>query len=142
MSATTTNTTNSATPHATTGHAHPHEELGVHHHDHHTHGEVAMAPNDAATSASVMLDIGGGLGALVLYPGERFRGLEIEISRVDGDGRRVHTGVHERTTQNGSMLTAIFGSLPTGEYLIWEDDTTEGPVVSVPDGAIAEVRLT
>jgi len=93
-------------------------------------------------SGSVAIDVGPGSGALVLYPSERFRGREIEISRVDGAGARVHTGVHERTTQTRSLLTAIFGSLPAGDYVVWEDATTEGPVVSVSDGCIAEVRLS
>ena len=35
-----------------------------------------------APAASVTLDIGPGRGALVIYPGERFREREIEISRV------------------------------------------------------------
>ncbi len=95
----------------------------------------------AAACASVALDIGPGSGALVLYPSERFRGREIEISRLGGHGHRVHTGVHERTTQADAQLTAIFGSLPAGDYVVWEDATTEGPVVAVPDGAVAEVRL-
>jgi hypothetical protein len=95
----------------------------------------------AAACASVALDIGAGCGALVLYPSERFRGAEIEIGRVGGHGRRVHTGVHERTTQTQSRLTAIFGSLPAGDYIVWEDATTPGPVVSVGDGTIAEVAL-
>jgi hypothetical protein len=103
----------------------------------HSHG--ALAP--AASSASVALDIGDGRGALVLYPSERFRGREIEISRADGDGHRVHTGVHERHADARSMLTAIFGSLPAGEYRVWEDETTPGPIVTVADGAVAEVRL-
>jgi hypothetical protein len=103
----------------------------------HTHG--ALTP--AATCASVALDIGDGRGALVLYPSERFRGREIEISRADGDGRRVHTGVHERRADARSLLTAIFGSLPAGEYRVWEDAQTPGPVVTVPAGAVAEVRL-
>jgi hypothetical protein len=90
----------------------------------------------------VALDIGAGSGALVLYPGERFRGREIEISRLDGRGHRVHTGVHERTTQAASRLTAIFGSLPVGDYVVWEDAATDGPVVTVHDGAIAEIELT
>jgi hypothetical protein len=102
-----------------------------------THG--ALAP--AATCASVALDLGDGRGALVLYPSERFRGQEIEISRVDADGRRVHTGVHERRTDARSLLTAIFGSLPAGDYLVWEDETTPGPLVTVRDGAVAEVKL-
>ena len=88
------------------------------------------------------IDIGPGRGALVLYPSERYRGREIEISRVGGTGHRVHTGVHERTTQTRSLLTAIFGSLPAGEYVVWEDATTRGPVVTVPDGSVAEVHLS
>jgi hypothetical protein len=105
----------------------------------HHHGTLAPA----AACASVALDIGPGCGALVLYPSERFRGREIEISRVGaGEGeRRVHTGVHERRAHERSVLTAVFGSLPAGEYLVWEDDSTPGPVVSVPDGAVAEVSL-
>jgi hypothetical protein len=94
------------------------------------------------TSASVALDIGPGRGALVIYPDERFRGREIEISRADGDGRRVHTGVHERTTQTGSLLTAIFGSLPAAEYVVWEDERTAGASVTVPEGTVAELSLS
>lgn len=95
----------------------------------------------ATASASVALDIGAGFGAMVIYPAERFAGREIEISRDRGDGRRVHTGVHERSAESGSMLTAIFGSLPAGEYVVWEDAVNAAQKVTVPDGAIAEVRL-
>jgi hypothetical protein len=104
-----------------------------------THHHGTLAP--AAACASVALDIGAGCGALVLYPSERFRGREIEISRAGSRERRVHTGVHERRAQAHSRLTAVFGSLPAGEYVVWEDDTTPGPMVSVPDGAVAEVSL-
>ena len=93
-------------------------------------------------SPSVALDIGQGRGALVIYPDDRYRGLEIEISPIDEAGRRVHTGVHERSTQAGPMLTAIFGSLPAGDYLVWADGETAGPTVFVPEGAVAEVRLS
>jgi hypothetical protein len=109
-------------------------------HNHH----AGLAP--AAASASVAIDIGPGRGALVLYPSERFRGREIEISRVDADGdgeaRRVHTGVHDRGARAGSRLTAIFGSLVAGDYVIWSDATTLGGTVTVPDGAVAEVHLS
>ena len=100
-----------------------------------------LAP--AAACASVALDVGPGRGALVLYPSERFRGREIEISRADGaDGeRRVHTGVHERRAQARSRLTAIFGSLPPGEYVVWENAATQGPLVTVSEGAVAEVSV-
>jgi hypothetical protein len=96
---------------------------------------------ETAQSASVVLDIGAGRGALVLYPSDRYRGREIEISPVTGDGHRVHTGVHARTTGSGSVLTAIFGSLPAAEYRVWADASTPGPVVSVREGAVVEVPL-
>ena len=92
-------------------------------------------------SATVALDIGAGRGALVIYPADRYRGREIEISR-DEAGPRVHTGVHERMTAGGPVLTAIFGSLPEGDYVIWSDAETAGPTVSVPEAAVAELRLS
>ncbi|MDQ6605938.1 MAG: phospholipase [Actinomycetota bacterium] len=102
----------------------------------------AVRPLNQAASGSVALDIGTGRGALVIYPDEIYRDREIEISRVEDDGRRVHTGVHERATQAGSVLAAIFGSLPAGDYLIWADASTPGPVVTVPEAAIAELTLS
>jgi hypothetical protein len=96
---------------------------------------------DQAASASVLLDIGAGRGALIIYPAECYRDREIEISRVDGDGRRVHTGVHQRATHAGSILTAIFGSLAPGEYQVWADAAVPGPVVTVPEAAVAELTL-
>jgi hypothetical protein len=116
------------------------DEDETHHQD--SPGAAEVGIGTPAASASVALDIGGGLGALVISPSERFRSREIEISRVDHDGRRVHTGVHERASDAGAALTAIFGSLPAGRYVIWEDANTAGPVVDVPDGGVAQIRLS
>jgi hypothetical protein len=121
------------------GGGHTHGD-GTHHGGSPGGGEVGIGT--PAASASVALDIGGGLGALVISPSERFRSHEIEISRVDHDGPRVHTGVHERASEAGSALTAIFGSLAAGRYVIWEDASTAGPEVDVPDGAVAQIRLS
>ena len=99
-----------------------------------------MAILEEHAAASVALDIGAGRGALVIYPAERYRGREIEISRA-GSPRRVHTGVHERRTHSGGVLSAIFGSLEAGEYRIWEDAQTCGPDVVIADGAVAEIVL-
>ena len=73
-------------------HAHSHDGLTTH-----SHGETVgpmseagvLAP--AAASARVALDAGS--GALVILPGERSGGAEIEISRVDADEPHTHTGV-------------------------------------------------
>jgi hypothetical protein len=118
-----------------TGSEHQHRPEGRHRHE-----VDAVAP--AATCASVAIDVGGGYGALLLYPSPRFRGREIEISPAEQDGARVHTGVHERRTVAHSGLTAIFGSLPAGEYVVWEDAVTRGPVVTVQDGRVSELTLS
>jgi hypothetical protein len=101
---------------------------------------MMSAREEHVASASVTLDIGGGRGALVIYPAARYRGGEIEISRV-GETRRVHTGVHARSTGSGSVLTAIFGSLATGEYDVWEDASTSTNRVAIVDGSVAEIVL-
>jgi len=111
----------------------------------HSHGGPAHSHETGigtpASSPSVALDIGGGRGALIIYPSERYRGLEIEISAAGRREQRIHTGVHERSSEAGSTLTAIFGSLPAGPYVIWEDEAITGETVTVPDGAVAEVHL-
>lgn len=94
-----------------------------------------------ATAGSVTLDIGPGRGALVIYPAPRFCGREIEISRA-GETHRVHTGVHERSTHAGARLTAIFGSLPAGEYAVWADADTCATRVAVTEGTVAEIALS
>jgi hypothetical protein len=98
---------------------------------------MSAADMEAASTASVALDIGDGRGALVIYPAERFRGSEIEIDPVDGSTPRTHTGVHERSTHAGSILTAIFGSLPAGDYVICDS----GEQVTIRDGEVTELRL-
>ncbi len=106
----------------------------------HLHGTKEAALTTTASCASVALDVGPGRGALVLYPTDRFRGREIEISR-SGDPRRVHTGVHERLAASGARLTAIFGSLAPGEYVIWEDATTPAGSATVHERVVAEVQM-
>ena len=104
--------------------------------------ETSESAPGVTPGASVAVDIGEGFGALVIYPAERYRGREIEISPADELAHRVHTGVHERATFAGtSRLTAVFGSLAAGDYLIWADDTTEGPVVTVSEATVVDVAL-
>ena len=51
-------------------------------------------------------------------------------------------GVHERNTEAGPVLTAIFGSLTAGEYVVWADADTAGPTVAVTEAAVAEIHLS
>jgi hypothetical protein len=105
-----------------------------------SHESPTMNSSHSA-EASVALDIGEDRGALIILPAARFDGREIEISPAPGDGHRVHTGVHRRRSAAGERLTAIFGSLPAGEYVIWEDRDHPATQVTVPAGRVAEISL-
>jgi hypothetical protein len=91
----------------------------------------------AADWASVLVEVGGDRGALVLYLDEHFRGGEVEISEV-GSSQRVHTGVLDRPTAGGRVLAAVFGSLTAGRYSVWQDAGTVVATIDVTAGHVTE----
>ncbi|GAB3945425.1 phospholipase [Micromonospora vulcania] len=95
--------------------------------------EHAYGPSE---TGSVVLDLGGDTGALIIHTGPDLHGREIEISR--DDARRVHSAVRERRVRDGSLHTAVYPGLPAGSYTVWWDDSTPAGKVSVHGGAIAE----
>lgn len=87
----------------------------------------------------VMVDVGPGAGALVIYTREELRGQEIEISPESKDEQRVHTDVLRRTTAGGEVFAAVFGSLPEGEYRLWHDTLTSPVRVRIVGGEVTEL---
>ena len=87
----------------------------------------------------VMIDVGPGAGALVIYTGEELRGQEIEISPKGSDSKRVHTDVLRRTTAGGHVLAAVFGSLSEGEYRLWHRSRPEPVEVRILGGQVMEL---
>ncbi len=92
----------------------------------------------------VVLDIGGDIGALIVYLPDSFAGSVIEIGYADSDKPFTHTGVHRRSNPNGEVrLTAVYPELTTGDYQLWHPThgSPLGPVVHVEGGAVAELNL-
>jgi hypothetical protein len=87
----------------------------------------------------VMVDVGSGAGALVIYTRDALRGQEIEISPEGADTQRVHTDVLRRKTAAGYLFAAVFGSLPEGEYRLWHTTLTEPALVRIVGGQVTEV---
>ncbi len=81
----------------------------THQHD----SEAALGPSG---QASVMTDIGGDRGAVVLYVPEELAGLEIEIRPVGLPWDGTHTAVRERHLGASVIWAACFGSLAAGRY--------------------------
>jgi hypothetical protein len=95
---------------------------------------------DASESASVVLDIGADVGALILYVAATEHGREIEISR--GTERRTHAAVRERRLDDGSIYCSVYPGLTAGEYTVWDDETTPGGTVTVTGGEVTELDWT
>jgi hypothetical protein len=74
-----------------------------------------MVPEPSG-SGTVVLDIGGTVGAAVIYAPQRLGGSEIEIRPRDGEWKGQHTSVRERRLQAGARWAAVFASLPAGAY--------------------------
>lgn len=114
---------------------------------------------------TVVLDIGGDVGALVLLTGASLLGAEIEISPLGGAGAdvfqeahphvhshdhgddhththhpdRTHVAVRERLAPDGVRYAAIYPGLRAGRYQLWSVDGTPADVVQIVGGEVAEL---
>lgn len=99
-------------------HAHTHDgHTHTHDGDTHTHShEVPLDPNVPATPS--VLEIGGDIGAAVIYVPEALNGREIEIKPVGTEWKGKHTGVRRRPGVAGQepVVAALFYGLTEGEY--------------------------
>jgi hypothetical protein len=102
------------------------------HHHHHW-----MGPSGTGT---VVLDIGGDTGALIIHTGPECYGWEIEISPAgarEGSSRQ-HAAVRERHLPGRVVYSVVYDGLPAGEYDIWRDATTPAGRVTVRGATVTE----
>jgi len=97
------------------------------HHEHRLHTEP------------VVLEIGGELGALVVYTDAVLLHEEIEISPAADDERRSHKDVLERLVDGRSVHAAVFDRLERGAYTLWHRDAERARGVAIAGGAVAEL---
>ena len=87
----------------------------------------------------VVLDIGGSIGAPIIYAGEEACGREIEISLQQQRAPRTHNQVHERRVHGTAVFAAVYPDLPEGDYDIWRSHDERAGSVRVTGGQIATV---
>jgi hypothetical protein len=86
----------------------------------HSHaGEPVAGPSGSGT---VVLDLGPGAGALVLYTPAGQAGAEIEVSLTGAGGGRTHSMVRPRHLAGATMHAAVYPGLSPGEYTIWDGE--------------------
>lgn len=88
-----------------------------------------------------MLDLGPGVGALVLHTGADLHGVEVEISPAGRDGERSHKQVHERPVNGRPLYGAVFDSLPAGDYTLWLNDQPVRRDVAVAGAVVTDISI-
>jgi hypothetical protein len=90
---------------------------------------------------SVVLELGAGIGALILYTPPGLDGEEIEISRDDEPGpARTHSQVRPRPLPGETVYAAVYPGLPAGGYTIWRDERTPAATATVTGGQVSSCR--
>ena len=106
---------------------HPH---GADHNHDHDYGPTA--------AGSVVLDIGGDQGALILITPAELLGAEIDVNVV-GAAIKTHVAVRQRVTPRGVQYAAIYPSLAAGEYEVWNLEGSVADRVTVIGGCVAQL---
>ena len=111
-----------------------------HSHDRgHSHEAGAESYSARRHPESVILDIGGELGALIVHLDADMHGVEVEVSATGEDHRRSHKDVLEREIGGCPAFTAVFDKLREGTYTLWVNDIARARDVAIMGGVVAEL---
>jgi hypothetical protein len=84
---------------------------------------------------SVVLDIGGDVGALMLRTPSVLNGLEIDLEPDDEKQPHTHSAVRERRLVGGVSYAAVYPSLKAGSYTV----LGSGQRIDIVGGHVTEV---
>jgi hypothetical protein len=118
----------------TASHGTEHRHDQSHGHGHHHHHEAAEA-----RAQPVVLDLGGDIGALVVYTDPELLGVEIELSPAGADEERRHKQVLSRLLGPVTATVLVYDNLPQGDYTLWVDETDPIRGIRVAGGEVAEL---
>ena len=89
---------------------------------------------------AVVLDIGGGLGALVIHWDASQIDTPIEISPTGQDAERQHQHILERPMPETTFYAAVFSSIPAGGYTLWVGGEVRARGVEIASGEVTELH--
>ena len=95
--------------------------------------EETLGPSGPGT---VILELGTGVGALILHTPAELDGREIEISRDERGARRTHSQVRPRHMTTGTRYAAVYPDLAAGPYTIWADEQSAAGRVVITGGRV------
>ena len=89
---------------------------------------------------TVVLDIGGDVGAVVVHTPADLEGVEIELARGNEGVPFVHTAVRERRLLDGTVHAAVFAEVPAGSYTLVGLGSRPSTLLTVTGGHVTELR--
>ena len=119
-------------------HDHDHDD---HDHDHH-HGDHGSGGGPLERITHVkggppVLDVGDGIGAMVLLVDPSLAGTEVFVADVSGC--QTHTGVWLRHIGAHQVAAAVFSELPEGHYTLLDPAGWSGREVTLASGQVIEL---
>ncbi len=88
---------------------------------------------------SLVLDIGGNVGSLILYADESCLGREIDVTRAGhGQSHEIHTMIRRRRAVDREFVAGVYPGLESGTYTIWGLDGGAMAEVDIVGGQITE----
>jgi hypothetical protein len=101
---------------------------------------MAHVDAEAGAREGVVLDVGLGVGAVVVLTPPGLAGREIELGPAgDPARRRVHAVVHERWTGVTQVFAAVFVDVPEGAVDLWVDGALAAGRLAVGSGEVATI---
>ncbi len=107
---------------------HPHDHD---HHHHHDSAEIRSQP--------VVLELGDGIGALIVHTDPELLGVEVEISPAGADDDRQHKEVLRRAFGSTMVNVLVYDNLPEGRYTLWVGDVAWASDIRIESGSVAEL---
>jgi hypothetical protein len=106
---------------------------------HHHHPPAPEAKLPPSRDGSVVMDIGGDIGALVLYTDPELDGAEIDLFEPGSPQPFVHSAVRPRLLTGGTTHAAVYPGLRAGSYVVAAHGAVPATPVVIEGGRITEV---
>ena len=88
---------------------------------------------------SLVLDIGDGIGALILYADEECLGREVDLTPLGlPRSHHMHTMIRRRCAVDREFVAGVYPELPAGTYAVWGSDGGVIAEVVIAGGRVTE----
>jgi selenophosphate synthetase-related protein len=95
----------------------------------------------AGPAEALVLDIGGDIGALILYADESCLGMEVDLTPVGAPrSHHMHTMIRRRRAVDREFIAGVYPELVEGVYTVWGIDGPALGEVMIQGGHVSEFR--